>query len=74
MDKVTKEKVKIPSSPKLPNSLVNLLSCCLERDQYKRFSIDEFMNSEWMTEEISPENTSEEKLDSINEILKKASK
>ena len=43
INKVTNEKVKIPSNPKISESLVELLFGCLERDQFKRYSIEEFL-------------------------------
>lgn len=48
INKVTTERVKIPTSPSISDRLVELLYACLERDQIKRYSIEEFLDSQWM--------------------------
>lgn len=45
INKVTTERVKLPTSPCVSDSLVELLYSCLERDQIKRYSIEEFLDS-----------------------------
>ncbi len=50
-DKVANEKVKIPATPEIPKSLIDLIYSCLEANQTKRHSIDEFLQSPWMKEQ-----------------------
>ncbi len=51
INKVTTERVKLPTSPPIAESLMELLFGCLERDQIKRYSIEEFLDCRWMKED-----------------------
>jgi serine/threonine-protein kinase ULK2 len=52
IEKVTTEKVVIPEKPEIPETLKRLIFGCLETSQVNRYSIDDFMGSEWMREEV----------------------
>jgi serine/threonine protein kinase len=43
--KVTTERVEMPTSLKVPNSLADLIFRALERDPVKRCSVEEFLSS-----------------------------
>jgi serine/threonine protein kinase len=74
INKVTNEKVRIPSNPKISEPLVDLLYACLERDQYKRMSVEDFLDSPWMKEPPAKEAETCEKAESVSEVLKRVSK
>jgi serine/threonine-protein kinase ULK/ATG1 len=66
INKVTTERVKLPPQPKISNSLAELLYGCLERDQIKRLSIEEFLESGWMKEAPSNQTQQCEKNESVS--------
>ena len=55
LEKVTTEKVKIPVSPAIPESLEELIYGCLATNQANRYDIDQFMNNKWMLQEATVE-------------------
>lgn len=48
VERVIKEPVKIPAQPQMPQEFKELLMKCLQKKPQKRYSIDEFMASEWI--------------------------
>jgi serine/threonine-protein kinase ULK/ATG1 len=66
INKVTTERVKLPPQPKISNPLAELLYGCLERDQIKRLSIEEFLESGWMKEAPSSQTQQCEKNESVS--------
>ena len=51
IDSITNHQVQLPAEPPIPPSLAQLLLACLERDQNKRITIDQFLESPWFKEE-----------------------
>ena len=47
IDKITNHQIQLPNYPNIPASLANLILSCLEKNQSKRITIEEFLGSLW---------------------------